>query len=439
MNNSEIATKKVLIIGGGFGGLAVAEQLRKEKIEVSLIDRHNYHTFQPLLYQVATGALEPDSIAYPLRKAFKKQKNLRFRVAKAEKINAQDQTIQTDIGLMPYDYLVIATGSDSNFFGNAEIQVHAMPLKTVPEALNLRHLILQNLELALQAASQAEKDALMNIIVVGGGPTGLETAGALAELKKDVFPADYPELDFSQMRIHLLEGAPTLIGMMSAGARKKALGFLKKLGVEVNLNAIVTSYDGETLCFKHKEENADGAFIESEKKLISRNVIWSAGVKGLPIAGLAPEVIAAGNKYIVNTFNQVKGHENIFALGDVAAMLTNTTPKGHPGVAPVAMQMGRQVAKNIMRKIHGASMQPFAYYDKGSMAIIARNKAVVDIGKIHFQGFFAWLTWIGVHLLTLTGFRNKWVVLINWIYSYFSHDKGMRIMISKFKKQNTAS
>ena len=414
--------QKIVIIGGGFGGIALAKKLCRENVEVTILDKHNYHTFQPLLYQVATGGLEADSIAFPIRKIFTGQKNITFRVTEVKKIIPEENRLLTDIGAIDYDFLVIATGSTSNYFGQTEIEYHTMPMKSIPEALNLRSLILQNLEAALIAKSIQETAQLLNFVVVGGGPTGVETAGALGELKKHVLKNDYPELNIANVNIYLLEGSPQLLSSMSAQAQQKAKIFLEELGVTVYTDAKVQSYDGKNLIL------ADGRNISSS------TVIWSAGVKGVILEGIKDESIVRGNRLKVNEINLVAGYTNIFAIGDVAAMFTSNYPNGHPGVAPVAIQQGELLAKNMIRLIENKPTQNFNYQDKGAMATVGRNRAVVDIGKIRFQGIFAWFTWMFVHLMTLVGFRNKLVVFVNWVWSYFSYDKGTRLIIRPFKK-----
>ncbi len=413
--------KKIVIIGGGFGGIELAKKLKKENVEIIILDKHNYHTFQPLLYQVATGGLEADSIAFPIRKIFKGQKNLKFRVTEVKKVIATENKLETTIGDVDYDYLIIATGSTSNYFGQTEISQNAMPMKSIPEALNLRSLILQNLEAAIIAKDPARESELLNFVVVGGGPTGVETAGAIAELKKHVLKNDYPELDLDKVNIYLIEGSPELLGAMSVQAQQKARQFLEELGVTVYTEARVQGYNGQTLSL------IDG------RNIGSATVIWSAGVKGVVLDGLNTEVVVRGNRLKVNEINLVDGYQNVFAIGDVAAMITEATPNGHPGVAPAAIQQGKQLAKNLINLIENKPTSPFKYFDKGAMATVGRNRAVVDINKIRFQGIFAWFTWMFVHLMTLVGFRNKLVVFVNWVWSYFSYDRGTRLIIRPFK------
>ena len=413
--------KKIVIIGGGFGGIELAKKLKHQNVDIVILDKHNYHTFQPLLYQVATGGLEADSIAFPIRKIFKGQKNLKFRVTEVKKVIPELNRLETTIGECEYDYLVIATGSTSNFFGQTEIAQNAMPMKSIPEALNLRSLILQNLEAAIIAQDPVKENELLNFVVVGGGPTGVETAGAIAELKKHVLKNDYPELDLNKVNIYLIEGSAELLGAMSVQAQQKSKQFLEELGVTVYTETRVQGYDGQTLSL------VDG------RKIGSATVIWSAGVKGVVLDGLSTESVVRGNRLKVNEINLVEGYQNVFAIGDVAAMITPETPNGHPGVAPAAIQQGKHLAKNIINLIENKSTTAFKYFDKGAMATVGRNRAVVDINKIRFQGIFAWFTWMFVHLMTLVGFRNKLVVFVNWVWSYFSYDRGTRLIIRTFK------
>ncbi len=423
MENNTNKLPKILIIGGGFGGIQIAKKLKNKAVEVLMLDRHNYHTFQPLLYQVATGGLEPDSIAFPLRKIFKGQNNFTFRVADVSQIVTTENKVLTDIGEFSYDYLVLATGSETNFFGQKEIEHFAMAMKTVPEALNLRSLILQNFEEAVSETNPEKIAALMNFVVVGAGPTGVETAGALSELKNHVLPNDYPELDISKMNIYLIEGEPRVLAPFSAQASAKAKQFLEKMGVKIILHSRVNAYDGQKITYNDTQTIATKA------------VIWGAGVKGALIPGLENAEIVRGGRIKTNAINLVQGYQNVYAIGDLAYMETKDFPHGHPGVAQTAIQQGQQLGANLINIINKKPTKDFWYFDKGSMATIGRNKAVVDLKFWRFQGFFAWLTWMFIHLLFLVGFRNKLVTLINWIVNYFSYDRGTRVIIRKFNRE----
>lgn len=422
----ESSKPRVVIIGGGFAGIKLAKGLTQKHFQTVMLDRHNYHTFQPLLYQVATAGLEPDSIAGPLRKTLDDQEDFYFRMAKVTRINPAAKTISTLVGDLSYDYLVLATGTLTNFFGNDGLRDLSFPIKQIPQALDLRSHMLQNFEKAVMTKrNESEMEGLMNFVIVGGGPTGVEVAGALSELKRNVLPDDYPELDFSKMHIYLVEGLDRLLNGMTVKSGEKAVKYLKKFGVEILLGKIVKTYDGKTVFFD------DGTTINSD------TLIWAAGVKGNVLEGLDSTSVERG-RFIVNEFNEIKGYQDIFAIGDVAAMITEKNPKGHPQLAPVAIQQGRRLAKNLIRREKGKKMKPFSYRDKGSMATIGRNKAVVDLptGQ-QFGGFVAWLIWMFIHLVSIIGFRNKLVVLSNWVWNYFTYDRGIRLIIRPFvKKEN---
>jgi len=409
--------KRVVIIGGGFGGLKLARQLSNSAYQVVLIDKNNYHQFQPLFYQVATAGLEPSAISFPFRKVFQKAKNIHIRVAEVLKIDVDKKQLETSIGLVAFDYLVIAIGADTNFFGNQNMMKHAMPMKSVGEALALRNTILQNYENALITSDEATRKGLMNMVIVGGGPTGVEVAGTLAEMKRTVLPKDYPELDFNLMQVHLLEGSNRVLSSMSEIASEKAKEYLVKLGVDVALNARVVDYDGQKVTL------ADGTVIPTN------TLVWAAGVIGNKIEGLNPEVIARGNRIMVDEMNQVKGYSSIFALGDIALMTTTTYPNGHPQVAQVAIQQGELLAKNLIDLSKGNAMKAFVYKDLGSMATVGRNKAVVDLPNIKFQGFFAWMVWMFVHLMSIVGIKNRLLIFINWAWNYLTYDQSLRLII----------
>ena len=410
---------RLVILGGGFAGISLAKRLRRSPIQIVLIDRNNYHTFQPLLYQVATAGLEPDSIADPLRKQLEPVKNFYFRMAQVESIDAEQKRVNTEIGFMNYDYLVIATGSRTNYFGNDEILQKAFPLKQVPQALDLRSQILQNFEAATIATTKEELESRMNIVIVGGGPTGVEVAGALGELRKTILPRDYPELEFDKMKIVLVEGSPRLLNSMSEYASAKAYKYLRKFGVEIHLDKRVSSYDGLTV------------YMNDDTMIPSHTLIWAAGVQANVPEGLPEECFKHG-RLVVNEFNEVKECPDVFALGDVAYFETEEFPQGLPMLAPVAIQQGEHMAKNVKRVLKNKPRIPFTYKDKGTMATVGRNKAVVDMGKLQFGGFPAWMVWMFVHLISIIGFRNKLVVFLNWVWNYFTYDKGTRLIIRKF-------
>ncbi len=414
---------RVVIVGGGFGGLALAKELKNAPVNVLLLDRHNYHTFQPLLYQVAIGSIEADSIGFPIRRIFTDYNNFTFNMAEVQSINAENNTLTTSIGIINFDFLVIATGSTTNFFGNKQIEHFAMPMKNIPEALNIRSLILQNLEIALVTTDMREKFAFMTFVVVGGGPTGVELTGLLAEMRLLILDKDYHGLSKYDMRVYLVEGKPDLLAAMSPQASAKAKQFLLDSDVVIYNNAHVESYDG----FELK--------IDNGKTIKTRNVLWAAGVKGNMPDGIPANVIIKGERIETDEINKVQGYQNIFAIGDVAGMLSDETPNGHPGVAPVAIQQGKNLAKNLIHIVKGEATEPFKYVDKGSLATIGRNKAVADIGKLHFQGFFAWLLWGFVHIMSLAGFANKGVVFLTWAINYFTKNSDNRLIVRYFNTE----
>jgi NADH dehydrogenase len=418
---SKYSTKpRVVIIGGGFGGLTLAQALKNAPVDVLLLDRHNYHNFQPLLYQVAIGSIAADSIAFPIRRIFTKYENFSFNMADVKKINPESNTLSTSIGEIHYDYLVIATGSDTNFFGKDQIEHFAMPMKSIPEALNIRSLVLQNLEKALVTSDMREKFALMTFVVVGGGPTGVELSGALAEMRHLVLEKDYHGLSKYDLRIYLVEGKDRVLGAMSEQASAKAKESLTKGCVTIYNGAHVQSYDGFYLT------------IDNGKTIKTRNVLWAAGVKGEIPDGMPAEAIAKGNRLLVDEINRIKGYENIFAIGDAAAMITPESPNGHPGVAPAAIQQGQHLGKNLLKLVKDEATTPFKYHDKGSLATIGRNQAVADLGKIHLSGFVGWLLWGVVHLMSLAGFTNKGIVFFTWAINYFNKNSDNRLVVRSF-------
>ena len=412
---------RVVIIGGGFAGLSLIESLKNKDVQVVLIDKNNFHQFQPLLYQVATSGLEPDSIAFPFRKQISKYKNVSFRLAEVEEIDIQNKTIQTNKGYLAYDYLVLATGTTTNFFGNKNVEAHSLGMKNIRDSLNIRHMMLQNLEQATITCNDNERNALTNFVIVGGGPAGVEMAGALAEFRKYILPKDYPEYPASIMNIYLVEGSNKLISAMSNKASTKTLQYLKELNVEVLLNERVTDYNGEIVT------------TESGKQFLAKNLIWTAGVKGQLPKGIDQKHIVGGNRLKTNQYLQVEEINNVFAMGDLAAVITKETPKGHPQVAQPAIQQGKIVAKNIINTIEKKPLISFKYKDKGSLATVGKRRAVADLGKLKFGGYFAWLIWSFVHLMSISGFRNKLLVGMNWVISYFSYEKSNRLIIRKYK------
>ncbi|HMQ60124.1 MAG TPA: NAD(P)/FAD-dependent oxidoreductase [Flavilitoribacter sp.] len=413
--------QRVVIAGGGFAGLKLARALKKSRFQVVLLDKNNYHQFQPLFYQVATAGLEPSAISFPLRKVFQEQPDIHFRVATLDRVDTEKQVIRTDIGSLHYDYLVLALGATTNYFGNDNIRQNAVPMKSLTEAIDLRNTILSNFELALNETDADTRHSLLNIVIVGGGPTGVELAGALAEMKKYILPKDYPELDFNQMKISLLEASDKVLNGYSEASSRKAKAYLEKLDVEVRLKAMVKDYDGSQVT------------LEGADPLETHTLIWAAGVKANSVPGMPEEAAGRGGRLAVNEFTQVKGFDNIFAIGDMALMTTDKKyPNGHPQVAQVAMQQAALLGKNL----NSEKKKAFRYVDKGSLATVGRNLAVADLPGLRFQGFFAWVLWLFVHLMAILGVKNRLFVFINWAWSYFTYDQSLRLLINPKRKSS---
>ena len=417
---------KIIIVGGGFGGLKLARKLSNKKgIEILLIDKFNYHQFQPLFYQVATAGLDASNISFPLRKAFQKSKNIRIRITDLKEIVAVENKIITGTGEERYDILVLATGADTNFFGNQLLEEHAFPMKSTVEALQLRYKLVQNFEDALTTKNEEDLQRLMNIVVVGGGPTGVEISGALAEMKNYVLPKDYPELDFSKMNIYLLEGAQKTLAHMSEISSDRSKKYLEKLGVKVMTGALVKDYDGKNI------------LLQDGKTISTATVLWAAGIKGNIPDGVDNSLIVRGNRIKVDRQNRVIGSQNIYAIGDLAYMETPKYPHGHPQVATTAIQQAKLLAGNLLMIKEGKTdLREYEYKDKGTMATVGRNLAVVDIPKpkLHIGGWFAWMIWMSLHLMLILGVKNKFFVFINWVYNYLTYDQSLRLIFKEFKK-----
>ncbi len=418
-NIPEHPLRRVVVVGGGFAGLKIARSLSRKHFQVVLLDKLNHHQFQPLLYQVATSGLEPSSISFPFRKAFHKEKFTHFRMAEVLEILPSEKKVRTDIGELSYDHLVIAVGADTNYFGQANIQRHAMPMKTVGEALAIRNGLIERMEMALNASDPETRSSLLNVVIVGGGPTGVELAGAIAEMKKYVLPKDYPEMDFGQMEIHLFEGGKRVLEALSETSSQKANRYLEDLGVHVHLEARVVDYDGSTVSL------SDGSVFPAKLML------WAAGIKANRLGGLPESAYGRGGRLLVDAHNRLLGHEDIYAVGDVALMTEKNWPNGHPQVAQVAIQQAALLCKNLLALAENRpeKIRPFAYKDLGSMATVGRNKAVVDLPKGHLGGFFAWAVWLFVHLMNILGVKNKFFIFINWMVSYLTYDQSLRLII----------
>ncbi len=421
INIPETGQRRVVIIGAGFGGLELAKRIAKYDLQVVLIDRNNFHQFQPLYYQVATAGLEPSSIAFPLRKMFQSKKNIFIRITEVQSVDYQEKKINTELGYCWYDYLVVAMGADTNYYGNQKIAQFAIPMKTVSEALYLRNSIFEDYEKALTSTNDAEQQSYTDIVIVGGGPTGVELAGALAEMKKYILPKDYHELNTRTVDIYLIQSSDVLLKGMSDKAALAAEGFLAKLGVIIKKNTRVTDYDGEVVTMN------DGTTIHSKK------VIWAAGIRGNTLAGLPEGVVMKDGRIMCDNFNKINSLDNVFAIGDIAYM-EESTYKGHPQVAQVAIQQAKQLAVNFRNILTNDPLEPFHYRDLGSMATIGRNHAVVDLPFIKFQGFFAWLVWLFVHLFAIIGLKNRLFIFLNWVWNYFTYDQSLRLIIKPRKK-----
>jgi NADH dehydrogenase len=425
LNIPDTTKPRVVVIGGGFGGLNFIRELGTKDYQIVLFDKQNYHGFWPLLYQVATAGLEPDAIAEPLRKRFDEHyPDFHFRLVRVTGCDPARKVVQTLIGELRYDYLVLAAGSKSNFFGNEQIKNFSFPLKTIPEALNLRSQVFQCFEQANLTNDPAMRQALLNFVIVGAGPTGVELSGSLAEMRKHVLPGDYPGLDFRQMNIYLVEGLERVLPPMSPESSAKTQRYLEDMGVNIKLKTLVESYDGQTVTFKGGEQ------------IPTQTLVWAAGVSGALIEGIPKELTERGGRVRVDLFNQIDTLPDHFAIGDLAMMKSEKWPNGHPGVAQPAIQQGKHLAKNLKRKLRGEALKPFAYFDKGSLAIVGRSRAVADLPKnLHLGGLLAWLAWLFVHIFYLIGFRSKLVVLSNWIYRFFTYERGTRLIIRPFVRQ----
>lgn len=418
INIPETGRQRIVIVGGGFAGLNLARKAARLEYDVILIDKNNYHQFQPLFYQVAMSGLEPSSISFPFRKSFQGKKNVFIRVTEVTEVQPDKKRIITPLGHCNYDYLVIAVGAQTNFFGNEKLERLTLPMKSVSEALYLRNTILGDYEHALVTTDYERRQGLVDIVIVGGGPTGVELAGSLAEMRKFVLPKDYPELPVQEeMDIYLIQGAPVLLDGMSARSSQKALEYLEELGVRVLLDTRVTDYDGRFV------------YMGEDQKIRTDKVIWAAGIRGSVIRGIPDDRIVRGGRYRVDRFNRIEGYDDIFAIGDIAFMTESDFPDGHPQVAQTAIQQGRHLARNFKRSLQGKEWEPFSYKDKGSMATIGRARAVVDLPKFHFNGLLAWLVWLAVHLFSILGARNRLIVFLNWMWNYLNYDQSLRLII----------
>ncbi|GAA4342001.1 NAD(P)/FAD-dependent oxidoreductase [Flaviaesturariibacter amylovorans] len=421
MKNGSI---KVVVVGGGFAGINLIKKLQKDdRFHITLVDRNNYHFFPPLLYQVSTAFIEPSNISYPFRRLFQEKENLRFHMGALVRIDTAANTVETDTGTLPYDYLVLGLGTETNFFGMENVKRDALPMKTIDEALNLRNHLLLNMEEAARAKTEAERDRYLNIVIAGGGPTGVELAGMLAELGQHVATKEYPEIPDFGRHIYLIDAGPVLLGPMSKKAQDEACSVLQKLGVNIITNMAVKDY-------------ANGSVLLADGRTIpTASVIWASGVIAREAPGLPAEAIGRGRRVLVDEYNRVQGLQNVFVLGDQCLQTTDPAfPKGHPQVAQVAIQQGELLGKNLRQLASGGEIKPFAYNDKGSMAIISKYKAVADLPKVSFGGFFAWLIWLFIHIIPLIGFRNKVKLAFSWLWSFLTNDPTLRLIIRPANK-----
>jgi len=420
LNHTIMATnskrQRVVIVGAGFAGLTFARSLNNTDYDVLLIDRYNYHQFQPLMYQVATARLEPSSISFPLRKVFQHTHNVTIRIAEVENVDVEKKVLSTSLGEVGYDRLVICIGCTTNYFNNERVRANAFPMKSVPNAMALRNRILQTFEDTIEAGP-AERQSLLNFVIVGGGPTGVELSGAMAEMKKNILPKDYPEVDFSRLQIYLIEGSPNTLNSMSDPSKRKSRQYLEQLGVIVRTGTTVEDYDGTTVRLKGGET------------LTARNLIWAAGVTGNVVDGIPASVMVRGNRLKTNRFGEVEGLNGVYAVGDIAYMPTPKYPNGHPQLANAANAMAAHIAKNFKRELKGKTKIEFEYYNKGTMATVGKRKAVVDLPGFSFQGPLAWLTWMFVHLMLLLNVKNRLIVFLNWMMSYFANDSTLRLIL----------
>ncbi|HKG08107.1 MAG TPA: NAD(P)/FAD-dependent oxidoreductase [Pedobacter sp.] len=421
------SVKKIVIIGGGFAGLNLAKKLANHDLyQVTLVDRNNYHFFPPLLYQVSTAFIEASNISYPFRRMFQHKRNLSFYMGTLLKINPESNTVETENGLLTYDYLVLAMGTETNYFGLENIRQKALPMKTIDDALHLRNHVLLKLEESARSTDAKDKERLGNVVIAGGGPTGVEIAGMLAEMGTNIITKDYPTAKSITGRISLVDAGDSLLGPMSKKSQEESYRVLKKLGVNIYLNTLVKDYID------------DKVILGNGESINTATLIWASGVIAREVPGLSAELLGRGRRIVVDEYNGVKGFDHIFSIGDQCVQQTDTKfPNGHPQLAQVAIQQGQLLAKNLLNKANGKSMQPFEYHDKGSMAIIAKYKAVVDLPKGFFKGFFAWIVWLFIHIIPIAGFRNKGKLAFNWFWSFVTNDPTLRLIIRPEKRNKT--
>ena len=417
INIPETDKKRVVIAGCGFAGLTLARKMKKSGYQVVIIDKHNYHQFPPLFYQVASAGLEAASILFPLRKIFQNYKDYYIRKTEVKSVDSLKKQLLTTAGVIDYDFLVLAFGATNSFFGSKEMEAHARGMKTIAEVLDLRNSFLLNLENSLTSKNEEERNMYLNIVIIGAGPSGVEIAGALSEMNKHILPKDYPELKDTRAKIYLVEAAGRVLHVMSPKSAEKAQGFLEDYGVKVMTNTKALGCD------------ATSVTLSTGEKISTSLIIWTAGIQGNHIDGLSPESYSRNGRIIVDRFNQVKDHENIFALGDISFMTEEKYPNGHPQVAQVAIQQAELLAENIKRKLSNKPLKEFKYRDLGTMATVGKNLAVVELPYVHFEGIFAWFVWMFVHLMSIIGVRNRLIIFINWAWKYLTYDQSLRLIL----------
>jgi NADH:ubiquinone reductase (H+-translocating) len=417
LNIPKTEKKRVVIVGCGFAGLTLAKKLKNTGYQVVVLDKHNYHQFPPLFYQVASAGLEESSILFPLRKIFQNYKDFHLRKVEVKSVDTATNTLTTSSGEIEYDFLVLAHGATNAYFGSEQMQKYSRGMKTIAEVLDLRNSLLMNFENALTAQTDEEREMLMTIVIIGGGPSGVEIAGALAEMNKYVLTKDYPEFKEIRAKIYLIEALDRVLGSMTQKSSDKAKGFLEKLGVHVFTKTKATGCNEKTV------------FLDSGKNINTGMIIWTAGIAGNTTEGLNPECFTRSGRILVDSFNKVSGYNNIFAIGDISLQTEEKYPKGHPQVAQVAIQQAQLLAENLVRLRDSKSMKEFKYKDLGTMATVGRHLAVVELPSVRFQGVFAWFVWMFIHLMSIIGVKNKVLIFINWAWKYFTYDQSTRLIL----------
>jgi NADH dehydrogenase len=417
INIPKAESKRVVISGCGFAGLTLARKLKNTGYQVVVLDKHNYHQFPPLFYQVASAGLEAASILFPIRKIFQNYRDFYIRKAEVKSIDTEINKLTTSSGTIDYDFLVLAHGATNSYFGSKEMENHTKGMKTIAEVLDLRNSLLMNLENAITSDNEEERNMHLNIVIIGAGPSGVEIAGALSEMNRYILPKDYPELSTIRAKIFLIEAADRVLNVMTHKSSEKAREFLEKFGVVVLTGTKALSCDGKSVT------------LSSGEKISTSLIIWTAGVKGNLIEGLKPDCYTKNARIIVDRFNKVKNYENIYALGDISFMTEEKYPSGHPQVAQVAIQQAELLADNLKRRLNGKPFKEFKYKDLGTMATIGRNLAVVELPYIHFHGVFAWFVWMFIHLMSIIGVRNRLIIFLNWAWKYFTYDQSTRLIL----------